>query len=165
MRERVLAPLALLLLVACKSGGSDGAAAPGTTAPEAAAESPSPGKPAADPAAPAAETPAPSVAPAPSSEPTVAPAPSSEPTVAPAPSENVPAADGRRAALETAWRARACLLKRQDRTGGEAIDQAGGFKDAADFTAQWAAAAAADPAWATRVMTEAVTADCQPASK
>lgn len=154
MRERVFAPLALLLVVACKSGGSDGAAAQGTTPPQA-ATSPAP---AGEPAPAKAETPAIPVAAEPS------PGPSAEPTAAPAPSENAPAADGRRAALETAWRARACLLKRQDRTGGDAIDQAGGFKDAADFTSQWAAAAAADPAWATRVMTEAVTADCQPAS-
>ncbi|MBT9557414.1 MAG: hypothetical protein IV100_15345 [Myxococcales bacterium] len=152
MRERILAPLALLLVVACKSGGSDGAAVPGASAPEAAApKSPAQGV---EPGPATAEAPAPPVA----------AEPSAEGTVPPAPSENAPSADGRRGALETAWRARACLLKRQDRTGADAIDKAGGFKDAADFTAQWAAAAAADPAWATRVMTEAVTADCQPAS-
>lgn len=150
MRERFLLPVLLALAFGCKSEKVEGTSeaepvrGAATAAPEPAPAS-------------ATEEPTP-VAPAADKAPT-------SPAAVETPSENAPAADGRRAALETAWRARACLLKRQDRTGGDEIDKVGGFKDAADFTAQWAAAAAADPAWATRVMTEAVTADCQPAAQ
>lgn len=154
MRERFISPLLFVLVVGCKSEKSDGAATAPSAPSEAAAS--------AQVSAPAAETAPASDDREAAEQADVRDAP--RPAVPPASVENAPSADGRRAALETAWRARACLLKRQDRTGGDAIDRAGGYKDAADFTAQWAAAAAADPAWATRVMTEAVMAGCEPAS-
>ena len=140
--RRTLLPLVLVLL-GCKRPAPEGAtpaAAPSATGP---AEAPAP---AAPPEAPKAQEP--------ESDPPVAVAPLAEPPP--------PPTDPERRALESAFVARTCLLKRQDRTGNAEVDKQHGFADAADFAMRWSTAAAADGVWAETVMAKALATDCSP---
>ncbi len=140
----------VLALLACSK-------APETAAEPASAESPR--------AEPATPSPEPKNAPPPpegtSGEPTAPPPTPAPPGTAPPTAPPSPASSSaEEAALETAFRARACILRRQDRDGVAALDVQHGFKDSADFSARFAKAAAANAPWAERVMADALTATC-----
>lgn len=95
--------------------------------------------------------------------PNAPPAEAGVPAASPAAGPGAPESAEERA-LAAGYAERACILKRQDRQGIEALDERLGFKGSGDFATRWAAAAAKNPEWAETTMAAALAAPCQPAA-
>ena len=64
------------------------------------------------------------------------------------------------AKLETAFRAVWCGLSKRQREGLQAVYEANGFRDAADFASRWSEARQQDPDWAAAIMAQVAAGSC-----